>query len=180
MVKKTRFVIIFSLTVFVGVYASDGSLGITDVKPTADGVIGSNEYSYASATGNGEMLLYLNRTGNVLSVAVSAKTTGWVSAGIGGMKMDGAVIFIGFVKGTEATFGVEDGKGHGHASSKSAAALSYAMSESGGVTVLEFEVASDEYIGKSDTSIELILGYGAADNLRAYHKYRTAVTVPLE
>ena len=122
-----RITLLGIIAVFTAVYTfADGhELGVTGTKPVVDGVIGVDEYSYVLTDTGGDMTLYLNRTGDTLTIGISANTSGWIGVGLGEMRMNNATIFIGFVKDGETTFSVEKGQGHRHNSSDQDTAHSY-------------------------------------------------------
>lgn len=140
-----------------------------------DGIIDSGEYSVETASE--EMRIYASDSQDSLFLACSAPTGGWVSLGVGSMKMDGAAIFIGYVADGKEEFRSDLGRGHSHRESDEFTVVSYALTESGGRTMLELELSKSGI--PYSNPLELLVGYGDKDNFRAYHRYRNALSLDL-
>ena len=125
------------------------------------------------------MKLGLTRTGDTLYVALSAPTTGWVAIGIGSAKMDGAVMYIGYVTGNATELKVQKGAGHRHADAEADAPRQYAMTEKDGQTVLEIAVTSSAVIARGQKTLDLLVAMGATDSFVSMHKARASVTIGL-
>jgi len=165
---------------FVGVFSFAQSLGVDADKPLVDGVIDAKEYGYTKDFGR--LTLHFRRTSDTLFIGVVGKTAGWVAVGLDSLRMDSALIFMGFVKDEEAQFKSQVGSGHTHKDSDAEIAgsvLSSAMKEEGGNTVLEVELKSAPYISKDQKELQVIYAMGAADVFTQQHTMRGSMKVPL-
>jgi hypothetical protein len=104
-----------------------------------------------------------------LFVAVSAQTTGWVGVGLGSAVMDGAWIFMGFVKDGEPVFSEQRGTGHTHRPVAAARADRWAVAQTGGQTTIEFHLPAGQ-VPVSGTSFPFIVAYSGAPDLTTFHE----------
>jgi len=148
-------------------------------EPTLDGVIGADEYSYSASFDKDRIQLFLNWSDQVLSVGVIGETKGWVGVGFDSLKMDGAMIFIGYVDGEEIVFRGDMGRGHRHSGSDALEAAGYALQQEEKVTTMEIALDAGDFLPDSGGDLQVILAYGNRDSLSAIHRYRTAVSVPV-
>jgi len=146
-------------------------------EPAIDGLIAAGEYSYSASFDRDRIRLFLNWSGDVLSVGVVGETTGWVGVGFDSLKMDGAVIFFGYVDKDEIVFRGDLGRGHRHSESDALEAAGYALQEEGKATTMEIALNAGDFLPDSGGGLEVILAYGSRDSLSAIHRYRTAVSV---
>jgi len=82
--------------------------------PSADGSLGSSEYSHSALYGEMTFAASLSSDGKTLYVGLSAPTTGWAAVGLGSLKMNGAFMVLGYDDKGNAVISEETGKGHGH------------------------------------------------------------------
>ena len=75
--------------------------------------------------------------GEDLTVTMSAETKGWISVGLGSNRMDGAVMFFGFVKDDTVYFEEHLGKGHRHNKTDVQRQVEYEVTENDGVTEMD-------------------------------------------
>lgn len=156
-------------------------LGISSKKPSVDGVITANEYSY-SRDFDQKITLYASRTSTTLYLAVVANTTGWVGIGVG-QRMDGADIFMGFVKDGKVSFKPQLGKAHFHKDAPADVTETiekYALREKDGKTTLEVALKADAYIKRGQSTLDLIFAMGDQSSYTAYHSYRNLTSLTLE
>jgi hypothetical protein len=154
-------------------------LPVSKEKPTIDGVVGATEYPVGTEVG--KMKLWLSRTTDTLYAAFSAETTGWVAVGFGSPRMDGALMFIGFVSSDgKAQLKIQKGSGHTHGDLESDALVQFAMKEENGVTILELALKASSVIGKGATDLPVIFAMGGADNFFAPHQARGSQQVRLQ
>jgi hypothetical protein len=154
-----------------------GALGLTSALPKVDGVIGAKEYTFTTDA-NG-MQLGLSLSADTLFVALSCPTTGWVAVGIGSQKMDGAVMYIGFVGSDKAQLKVQQGSGHRHSDTDADAPVQYSLSESNGRTMMELALKAAGFIDKGQKSLEMVVAMGGADSFVSMHKARAGLSVSL-
>lgn len=143
-----------------------------------DGVVADNEYALTLPLG--KMTVYLSRTADTVSMAVSAPTTGWVALGFGAEKMDDASLFLGTVTDGKTALSQQRGSGHGHRELADPLKVDYAMSEAGGSTTLEMAFRAADVVAAGQSELKILAAYGATDSITAYHTARDRVTVKLQ
>ncbi len=176
----TLSIIAFAFTGFTaGAQAASPALAIGTAKPTLDGVVQASEYPVVVETG--KQTIWLSRTADTIYVAVSADTTGWVAVGFGSLKMDGALMLMGFVGSDgKAQAKLQKGSGHSHGDLASDALVQFAMKEQGGKTVLEAALKASSIIGKDAKSLPMIWAFGGGDNYTSFMLARGWFTVDLK
>jgi len=157
--------------------ASQEVLEITADSPQIDGIVSDGEYSMAVELPEG--VLYLNRTAELLCVAVQSELDGWVSVGLGSKRMDAASIYIGYVDSGEQVFAKQLGRGHGHEDSSVAEPTAFQLKENQTGTVLELSFPASAFIPAGATSLSLIVAGGRRDNLTSYHTMRRGLEIRL-
>jgi|SRR5208337_3009970 len=169
------------LLAFVSATGFAQSLSVTTNKPVIDGVVKANEYSFSQQFDS--LTLYANRTKDTLSLAIVGDTTGWVSVGLGSLKMDGSTIFIGFVGADgKVQFKTQTGTGHRHVDAPKSVADSvtaFAMKEADGKTTLELSLTSAAYIKSGQTSLDIIYAVGEDKSFVPPHSSRGSVSLKL-
>jgi hypothetical protein len=182
-VKKIIAALCMSAFLFVGFSVSAQTkaleLPVSKESPTIDGVSSASEYPVG--TDVGKMKLWLSRTADTVYAAFSAPTTGWVAMGFGSPKMDGALMFIGFVgKDGKSQLKIQKGSGHSHGDVESDALIQFAMKEEGGMTTLELALKASRVIEKGATDLPMIFSMGGADNFTSIHLARGSQPVKLQ
>jgi hypothetical protein len=175
----------FALFLFIAlgtaVFGQAKSLAITTNKTVVDGVVNPGEYSFSQDFG--ELSLYVNRTADALSIGAVGNTTGWVSVGLGSLKMEGATIFMGFVGSDgKVQFKPQVGSGHSHkdaGSDVSGTIISYAMKTSGGKTTLEIALRPAAYIKAGQSDLQIIYAEGTEKSFIPRHMFRGALSLAL-
>jgi len=179
-----RVMVVASVVLLAGVGAAtfaQDKLGVSTRKPSVDGTVAANEYSY-SHDFDQQMTLYASRTATTLYLAVVANTSGWVGVGVG-PKMDGADIFMGFVKDGKVSFKPQVGKGHVHRDAPADVndtIEKFAMKQRGGKTTLEVALKAGAYIKKGQSTLDLIFAMGDQTILTTYHSYRNSTSLSLQ
>jgi hypothetical protein len=146
-------------------------------KPTADGVLKADEYSYLGSYAGMRLGLSVSADGKTLYVALEAQTAGWVAVGLGSQKMEGAFLVLGFEANGKATISEESGIGHFHKPNAVKKLSAGVAKETAGVTVLEFALPAAGLLG--GPSLKLMIAYGAADNLMSMHTMYKPLEIPL-
>jgi hypothetical protein len=141
------------------------------------------EYSFTRDSG--DLVLSVNRTAGVLSLAVVGQTGGWVGVGVGALEMNGATIFMGFVDDAgQASFKPQAGEpGHTHtdaAASVMDTVISWAVRQTGNTTTLEVALKPDAYITKDSRTLDVIYAIGPDDGFTEYHLDRDFVSLNLD
>ncbi len=138
--------------------------------PKVDGAVSAGEYGHSVSVIYDTATIYYQSDGaGGLYVAVSAQTTGWVGIGLGSSVMNGARIFMGYVKDGAPVFSEQVGDGHGHAPAADAAADAFAVGQAGGTTTIEFHLKRDK-LPLSGTTLNYIVAFAGAADLSTYHE----------
>jgi hypothetical protein len=170
--------LVFSVT---AAFTQAKSLAITTNKTVVDGVVNPSEYSFSQNFG--DLSLYVNRTADALYFGVVGNTTGWVSVGLGSLKMDGATMFMGFVGADgKVQFKPQAGSGHSHKDAGADVAgtiISSAIKESGGTTTMEIALKPAAYIKSGQSDIQIIYAAGTEKSFIPRHMLRGALALPL-
>ncbi len=178
-------IFLFSTALFIslgsGAFGQAKSLAITTNKTVVDGVVKPGEYSFTQDFD--DLSLSVNRTAEALYLAVVGNTTGWVSVGLGSLKMDGATMFMGFVSAAgKVQFKPVLGSGHSHkdaGSDVSGTIISSTVKESGGKTTLELALRPAAYIKTGQSSLQIIFAEGTEKSFIPHHMYRGSLNLPL-
>jgi hypothetical protein len=150
------------LTAFVAV-----SVGAT---PVVDGKIEKGEYASSKSVLDGASTLYYSADGSGgLFVALETKTLGWAGIGLGSKRMDGARIYMGFVKDNTPVFSEQLGSGHRHGPVKDKSADKSIVAQNGSMNVLEFHLPADKLPFKGK-SVNYIAAFAAAADLTSFHE----------
>lgn len=139
-------------------------------EPLMDGRIASGEYGGSVSVIDGAATVYYqfdSRGG--LYLAVTAPTSGWVGLGLGSVVMDGAHIYMGYIKNGRHVFSEQIGAGHSHGESAMRFADEYAIGQSRGNTTIEFHVPANRvpYDGKT---VSFIVAFSGAADLSTFHE----------
>jgi hypothetical protein len=140
-------------------------------QPTVDGKISDGEYqSSVSVLGGKVVVSYQSDADGGLFIGVKGKTNGWTAVGLGSQKMDGAIIFIGYVGADgKAVFSEETGKGHGHSKNQTAVSDQSFVAKDGEWTVLEFHIPHSAVPIAAEKGIPFIAAYSDSKDLKAWH-----------
>jgi hypothetical protein len=175
MTNKSCSIIIFCCALACSVAAQGFSPSAR--KPTTDGVLKADEYSFNGSYSGMKLGASLSLDGKILYLALEAPTSGWAAIGLGSLTMNGAFMVLGSVVNGSAIVSEQAGKGHGHSASTAKKLTESAVRESGGTTVLEIALPAAEYAAGS--TLRLILSYGATDNTMAKHLGRAPVELSI-
>lgn len=145
--------------------------------PSADGVVKPGEYSLTTDRNGMRLGLSLSADGSTLYAAIEAPTSGWVSIGLGSLKMNGAFMVLAYDKAGEAFVSEETGAGHGHKPNTVKRLSASAVKEAGASTTLEFAVPT---AGLADAqTVKLILAYGNKDDRSSRHAKHANAEIPI-
>jgi hypothetical protein len=146
------------------------SAGISFPLPKVDGSVTKGEYAHSIPVVDGAATVYYQvDSGGGLSIAVSAATTGWVGIGLGTEVMDGAHIFMGYVRSGAAVFSKQVGQGHSHHEASDRSADVSAVALAGGTTTIAFHVPADK-VPSADGKVTFIVAFSGAADLGTYHE----------
>lgn len=178
-VRLTCAVILLLALVGTSVFAQN--LSVTLNKVVVDGIVNANEYGFSKEFDS--LTLYVNRSKDSLSLAIVGDTTGWVSVGLGSLKMDGATIFMGFIGADgKVKFTSQMGTGHRHAEAAKSVAdtvSSYAIKEANGKTTMELSLKPAAYIKDGQAALDLIYAVGEDKSFLPRHSSRGALSLKL-
>lgn len=169
--------------ILIGVFGWAAAVGAqvlqpSDLAPVADGQVGANEYSQRTTYSGMSLSMSLSRDGNTLYAALEAPTKGWVSIGLGSLRMDGAFMVLGYDASGNAVISEQTGKGHSHKPNSSHILTAGAVKETGGSTVLEIALGARKFV--SGNTIKLLISYGNRDDLTTRHVRYAQVEVPVK
>lgn len=163
---------------FAGAQTAPGILAVQDTAPVIDGNMQKGEYVSAQAVGPFWLGAALSQDKATLTVGLAAKSTGWISVGLGSLKMNGSYIIIGFDKDGKATVSEEKGQGHGHSPSGTHKVIASALKTANGQTTLEFSIPAGDYV--KGGKLDLILGASNKADLVSWHPQFKNVSLTLK
>jgi hypothetical protein len=135
--------------------------------PVCDGVINADEYPFSTHVSRMHLVAGLSPDGTTLTIGLEAQTSGWVSVGLGSLRMHDAYIVIGYDDNGIISIKEQKGSGHAHKENKTAILTASAVKEVAGVTTLEFSVPSTGLL--EGTSLKTIIAYGKKDDFSSMH-----------
>ena len=174
--KRLILVVAIGVALLVTAAAQD-RLIVSGVGASIDGVISQDEYGLSIEMRRAT--LYLNRTEEVLSVAVQSELDGWVAVGLGSQRMDEASIYIGYVQSGQGVFASQIGRGHGHSDSRVAQPIAFELKEDRSGTVLELSFPAGAFLSAGSNRLALIVACGKRDDLSSYHSMRRGIEIDL-
>jgi hypothetical protein len=157
--------------------AAQDRLAVSAGNPEIDGIISPQEYSLVVELPRA--VLYLNRTQELLSIALQSELDGWVSVGLGSQRMNEASIYIGYVDSGEQVFTKQLGRGHSHRDARVAEPEAFRLRENQTGTVLELSFPASAFIPQGAASLSLIAACGKGDDLSSYHSMRRGLEIDL-
>ena len=175
-IKTIIAAVILGLLLITAAAAQD-RLAVSEDNPEIDGTVFPQEYSLVVELPRA--VLYLNRTQEILSIALQSELGGWVAVGLGSQRMDEASIYIGYVDSGEQVFTKQLGRGHGHADAQVAEPAAFRLRENQSGTVLELSFPASAFIPQGAASLSLIAACGKRDNLGSYHSMRRGLEIDL-
>jgi hypothetical protein len=150
----------------------------SNLVPVADGQVQANEYSLRATYSGMVLSASLSQDGTTLYLALEAPTKGWVSIGLGSLRMDGAFMVLAYDAEGKTVISEQTGKGHGHKPNPSTLLTAGAVKENGASTVLEIAVGARKFI--SGNTIKLLISYGNKDDLTTKHARYAQVELPVK
>ena len=141
--------------------------------PTVDGVIGASEYQYSGSVSSLKVYATLG-SDDMLYIAVEAPTSGWVAAGVGGLKMNGSRLFFGATQNGKPAFQEKAGVGHFYADAKTLVVKKWAVQTKGEDTVLELSLPSSAAVWQGE--INAIFAYSTSSSFTMKHTTRGSLT----
>jgi predicted small lipoprotein YifL len=150
------------------------------VVPAIDGVVKDGEY--AQTFDFAPFKVWETRTKDVVRLAVSAKSAGWVAIGVGSRRMNSAEMFLGEVVNGKAIVTEQVGRGHGHrdADTASRLAVKSAVKRDGDTLTLELEFPAAKVAPADVKELSIILGLSGDPSFAAQHDVRRSAAIQLE
>ncbi len=146
--------------------------------PSIDGIVSPGEYAHSQKVLDGAGTLSYGLDAQGLSVALSVKTSGWIGVGLGSRRMNGATIFMGYVKDGKVVFSQQKGSGHTHNPQNPALWDSRSVVTQGGFTTMEFHIPAAQLPWKGN-SLPFIAAYSGSADLTTYHDDNDSGTLTL-
>jgi hypothetical protein len=146
----------------------------SDKLPSPDGTVASGDYQYAT-TVSGMVLGATLGTDGKLYLSISAKTSGWVALGIGGLKMDGSRLFLAYDADGKRDFTEQTGAGHSHSDAATNVVEKWAVKAENGMTTLELVLPAKAAV--ADGKLDLLFSYSSATSYSARHKARGSMSL---
>lgn len=175
---KQGFMVVRKIAAFVSIFAAASALSFAEgfsvspgtLKPVADGKIGDGEYSSQVKVGQATIYSALDQDG-ILYFAVKSPSKGWLGLGLGSKRMNGAAIFMGYVKDGTPNFAVMMGQGHKVAPAANIKAVADAVALSADGTVIEFSVPIKYYLKSGANSIPMIVASSNSADFTSFHPF---------
>jgi len=135
-----------------------------------DGRVSPGEYRQPIQVFDGQVQIYYaaDRDGGIY-FAVSARTKGWVGLGLGTPIMDGATIFMGYVRDGKAVFSEQLGNGHTHSPNPEPIADASATGQDGDITTIEFHIKAGK-LPFTTKKFNYIVAFSPAADLTTFHE----------
>jgi hypothetical protein len=175
--KRFAAVVLAALAVSGSAFAQ-ASLKKSSSLPKIDGVVGASEYQYSDTLNVGIKVFATLGSDDNLYLAVEAPTSGWVAAGVGGLVMNGSRLFLGAVQDGKSAFLEKSGVGHFYADAKQLVVEKWAVSSSGGDTVMELVIPSSAAAWKGQ--INTIWAYSNSPDFTVRHKVHASLSFTLQ
>jgi hypothetical protein len=156
-----------------GAAFAQASLTKSSALPKIDGAIGAAEYQYSGNVSGLKVYATLG-SDDLLYIAVEAPTSGWVAAGVGGLKMNGSRLFFGATQSGKSAFQEKAGVGHFYADAKTLVIKKWAVSTKGEDTVLELSLPASDAVWQGE--INSIFAYSASPSFSSRHSARGSLT----
>jgi hypothetical protein len=141
-----------------------------------DGSISEEEYKTVEVKNDFTIAARLSDDKTTLYAAIQGPTTGWISIGIGTLKMNGSFMTLGYVADGKPAVSFELGKGYSHAPTPAPGAVAF-VSESNGITMLELSLPALSYV--KNGILQVIVASGPKDDFKSKHTKRAALELKL-
>jgi hypothetical protein len=146
----------------------------SDKLPSADGTAAPGEYQYATTVSGMTLGATLGSDGK-LYLSISAKTSGWVALGVGGLRMDGSRLFLAYDSGGKRDFTEQAGAGHSHSDAATKVVEKWAVKAASGTTTLELVLPAKAAV--ADGKLDLLFSYSDTTSYSARHRARGSMSL---
>jgi hypothetical protein len=154
-----------------GASFAQASLAKSSTLPAIDGAIGASEYQYTGTVSGMKVFATLG-SDDMLYIAVEAPTSGYVAAGVGGLRMNGSRLFFGAVQGGKPAFAEKAGVGHFYGDAKDLVVKKWAVSTKGSNTTLELSLPANKALWNGQ--INMIFAASNSPSFDSKHSTRGA------
>lgn len=177
MIKKRVFVAVAIAFAMVAFASAQTSLSPQATAPTIDGAMQNGEYKLMQTVGSFWLGTALSADKSTLTIGIAAKSTGWISVGLGSLRMNGAYIVLGFDKAGKQTITENKGSGHSHSPSGTHKVIASVVKTVNGSTYLEFSIPAAEYL--KNGKLQLILGASNTADMISFHPLFKSIEIPV-
>lgn len=144
--------------------------------PVIDGSMAKGEYGWMQTVGQFWLGVGLSSDGRTLTIGLAAQTKGWISVGLGSLRMNGAYMLIAYDNGKQ-NLSEELGKGHGHSPAPGKKVTASVVKTAGGMTWLEFSIPAQDFIRNG--KLDLILGASNTADFLSWHPLFQSIEIPI-
>lgn len=155
-----------------------GETARTGSIPTADGVIGENEYAIDFDASKMKVALSIND--GTIYFGLEGFTAGWIAIGFGSKGMHDSHILIGYVEDGTPHVSEQSGIGHSHKAADAGLLVSPVLAESDGITRCEGSLPLAGFIEEGDEYLDFIIACADSDGFTARHSFRRSFSVSLK
>jgi hypothetical protein len=145
----------------------DGNMVSPAFKLVAASVSLAGSHTLSVLGGKGTLVYGKDAQGG-LSISLTVETTGWIGVGLGSSKMDGATIFMGYVKDGKPVFSQQKGSGHTHSAMDMPLWDQESVTLDSGKTTLGFHLPAAQ-IPYQGNQLPFIVAWSGATNLTQHH-----------
>lgn len=176
-VTSSRLILTIAAFVLHASFASAQALSPSDIVPGIDGVMQKGEYAVMQSVQGFWLGATLSRDRSTLTIGVAAQAGGWISAGLGSRRMNGAYIVIAYDKSGKQVISEDRGAGHKHSPVTYKKVLKSAVKTVNEQTVLEFSIQAADFI--KGGKLQLILATSNTADLFSFHPKFTSLEIPV-
>jgi hypothetical protein len=169
-----KLVSIASALLLAASLGAQAQLTKSDKLPSIDGTVASGEYQYATTVSGMSLGATLGSDGK-LYLSISAKTSGWVALGVGGLRMDGSRLFLAYDEGGKRDFTEQTGAGHSHSDAATKVVEKWAVKSENGMTTLELVLPAKAAV--ADGKLGLLFSYSSTTSYSARHQARGSMSL---
>jgi hypothetical protein len=151
------------------------TLAPSSAMPAADGMVGTDEYTWKTEQKGAVLSLALSADGSTLYAAVDTPAAGWAAVGLGTRGMNGAFMVLGSDDAGKTEISEQTGKGFSHTPNAEKILKTQAVKETGGRTVLEFSVPAAKFI--KNGKLDVIAAWAKKDSFKTKHTQHISLSV---
>ena len=142
---------------------------------SVDGVFGSNEYLRVQTVSGMKIGFSISSQKDIIYCAIEAKTTGWVSIGLGKLLMDGSYIIMGCIQDGQSVFSEQLGNNYSHKPVTESQIINKMIIQNNEVTVMEFSIPAGAFL--SNNSLDAIIAMSKNTSFSSKHTTKAIVKI---